>query len=212
MAAQNNNPSSEGDFGSAIPQPGYGCHIALARIALLTALSFGFYALYWTYVTWKQYRDHTGETAYPVWHALAQFVPIYGWFRFYAHVIAYKDLIEKQGMRNSLRIMPIMGIVVWVTLLGMVEGANLFGSVMVALIRIIMAIVVLCWIQFNVNRYWKRLESAELWYGNDYVLSRHARIGKGEILIATIGAIWWALIILAYLNLFPEYIAPRNTD
>ena len=73
-----------------------------------------------------------------------------------------------------------------------------------------MAIVVLCWIQINVNRYWESLESRERYYGKDYVLSRRARIGKGEILTATIGAIWWILIILAFLELFPGYIELRN--
>ena len=28
------------------------------------------YLFYWFYLTWRQYRDHTGDTAYPVWHAL----------------------------------------------------------------------------------------------------------------------------------------------
>ena len=47
------------------PAPGYACRISLPRIVSLTVLSYGLYALYWTYVTWKQYRDHTGATAYP---------------------------------------------------------------------------------------------------------------------------------------------------
>ena len=195
-----------------LPAPGYGCHISLARIVLLTVLSYGLYALYWTYITWKQYRDHTGETAYPVWHALAQLVPIYGWFRFHAHVIAYKDLMERTGTPDSLRIMPIMGIVVWVTLLGLFSATNTFATLIVDSIRIVMAIAVICWIQLNINRYWSSLESMERWQGKDYVLSRHARIGKGEILFAATGAIFWILLILASLNLFPEYITLKSRE
>ena len=179
---------------------------------MLTTLSYGLYALYWTYITWKQYRDHTGETAYPVWHALAQFAPIYGWFRFHAHVIAYKDLMERRGTGNNLRIMPIMGIVVWVTLLGLFSATTTFATLILDSIRIVMAVTVICWMQFNINRYWANLESVERWQGEDYVLSRHARVGKGEILIAAIGTIFWILVILASLNLFPEYITLKSPE
>ena len=198
-----------GDIGSgddqsvvdrALLAPDYGCHLSLVRIVSLTIISYGLYALYWTYVTWKHYRDHTGETAYPVWHALAQLVPIYGWFRFYAHVIGYRDLMERQSMRNSLRVRPIMGIAVWVTLLGLVSATTTFSTLVLDSIRIVIALSVLCWIQFNINRYWASLESVERWQDKDYVLSRRARIGKGEILVTTIGAIVWTLTILEYLD------------
>ena len=39
------------------------------RVVVMSILSFGIYLWYWFYMTWKQYRDHTGERAYPVWHA-----------------------------------------------------------------------------------------------------------------------------------------------
>lgn len=159
---EDNLPRTEDGHGDDARQPEYGCRIALARIVLLTLLSYGFYAPYWTYVTWRHYRDHTDETAYPIWHALAQFVPIYGWFRFHAHVMAYKGLMAKQAMRNSLRIVPIMGIVVWVSLLGLVEGSIPSVSLAIALVRIFMAIIVLCWVQFNINRYWRGLESTQI--------------------------------------------------
>ena len=75
-----------------------------------------------------------------------------------------------------------------------------------------MALVVLCWIQSNVNRYWSSLDSMARWQDADYVVSRHARIGNGEIIIAAIGIIFWILVILASLNLFPEYITLNGAE
>jgi hypothetical protein len=45
--------------------------ISPARVVLVSALSYGLYLVYWFYLTWKHYRDHTGREAYPVWHALS---------------------------------------------------------------------------------------------------------------------------------------------
>lgn len=54
-----------------------GAYISMTRIILLVIASYGVYPIYWMYRTWKQYRDHTGAEAYPVWHALTQLVPNY---------------------------------------------------------------------------------------------------------------------------------------
>ena len=180
-----------------------GLRISLPRIVLLTMLSYGLYALYWTYITWKQYRDHTGETAYPVWHALAQLVPIYGWFRFYAHVRAYENLMEEHGTRNNLRIRAVMGIVVWATLLGLVSAADdsyVSGivSVSIDLVRILMAVAVICWVQFNINRYWAERH----WSSPEGPGVRSAPIGKGAIALTCVGTMVWiyVIIVLNYLS------------
>jgi len=77
-------------------------YITPTRFLVMVALSSGLYLFYWFYLTWKQYRDHTGQEVFPVWHALTQFVPIYGWFRVHAHVRAYKELMINSGVPNSL--------------------------------------------------------------------------------------------------------------
>jgi len=35
------------------------------RVVVMSVLSFGIYLWYWFYLTWRQSRDHTGESAYP---------------------------------------------------------------------------------------------------------------------------------------------------
>lgn len=186
------------------PAPGYGCRISLERIILMSVLSLGFYVLYWMYLTWKQYQDHTGRPAYPVWHALTLCVPVYGWFRFYAHVKDYRDLMEPQDVENNLRIRVIMGVAVFITILCLFGGDVTPATMMFSLVRTATTIFVLYWIQSNINRYWEILGHR---YGEDYAVSRRpARIGKGEIVIGTIGAIWWLLVIAGFLNLFPEHI------
>ena len=77
-------------------------YISPTRLLVMFALTGGLYLFYWLYLTWKQYRDHTGQEVFPVWHALTQLVPIYKWFRFHAHVRVYKDLMINSGLPSSL--------------------------------------------------------------------------------------------------------------
>ena len=79
----------------------HGCRISPTRIILLSVVSMGIYWLYGMYRTWKQFRDHTleqaaaaGQQHYPVLHGLTQFLPVYAWFRFHAHVREYRALMQ----------------------------------------------------------------------------------------------------------------------
>ena len=170
-----------------------GYRISIARIIFLSIASFGLYWFYWMYRTWKQYRDQTGATAYPVWHVLTQFVPIYGYFRFYAHVKAYKNLMEARGIESSLNLAAIM--VIWIIAKVAIDREFIFvglGADLIAEYRLILNIIslialtvmmaVLCWIQTNINRYWASVDSA---------LAARARIGKGEILVVVVGILVW---------------------
>ena len=78
--------------------------ISTRRIALLTVLSGGLYIFYWHYITWKQYHDHfkADDNAYPVWHALALLVPVYGAFRTHAHMRAYKEAMLGRGVAATI--------------------------------------------------------------------------------------------------------------
>ena len=77
------------------------------RITLPSIVSLG---LYWMHRTWKQCRDHTvemasetGATHHPVWHGLGQPVPVYGWFRYHAHIRQYKALMVERGVCQGRR-------------------------------------------------------------------------------------------------------------
>jgi hypothetical protein len=65
-------------------------------IAALTFITFNLYAIWWLGRTWAQIKSEDGDAAKrPVWHALAMLVPIYGYFRFYAHMRAIAVLAPK---------------------------------------------------------------------------------------------------------------------
>ena len=76
--------------------------ISMRRILFMTVASYGIYLFYWFYVTWKQYRDNTGERVYPIWHVLSLFVPIYDLFRVYAHMRAIKNLMTGNGLETTI--------------------------------------------------------------------------------------------------------------
>ena len=106
-------------------------YISSRRLLGMLVLSYGLYLFYWFYLTWKQYRDHTGQEGFPVWHALTLFVPIYKWFRFHAHVRVYKELMINSGVPNSLS--PIWTVVVmiiasWLFLLGLPTALDDFSQ------------------------------------------------------------------------------------
>ena len=90
--------------------------ISPTRIVLLSILSFGLYLLYWLYKTWKHYKEHTGAVAYPVWHALTLFVPIYSSFRAHAHLRTFGELASRAGL--EIRFSP--GLAFFIVLAGFI--------------------------------------------------------------------------------------------
>ena len=83
-------------------QPPLRYRLSPTRVVFMSILSGGLYLFYWFYLTWKQYRDHAGKEAYPVWHALTLLVPIYSFFRMHAHVRSFKELMTNGRVTNSL--------------------------------------------------------------------------------------------------------------
>ena len=95
-------------------------YIPPTRVVLLTLLSAGLYIFYWMYVTWRHYREHTGDIAYPIFHALTLLVPVYNFFRLHAHIRVYQELMEARGVPTTLN--PVRAVMMYfgVFLLGMV--------------------------------------------------------------------------------------------
>ena len=203
-------------YGEENRQPGDlagGAYISAGRIIGLSVVSLGIYWLYWMYRTWKQYRDHTafvvGDSGqihypvprvlseplpihYPVWHGLTQLVPIYGFYRFHAHIRSYKELMLGRGVPDTLNLRALTIIVVVISIVGLIAGL-LRGSDEVSLaVRLIALVVqvaiiavevgVMCRVQSNINAYWADVDSR---------LMQSARFGKGEIVCIVLGVLFW---------------------
>ena len=182
-----------------------GAYISTTRIILLSVLSMGLYWFYWMYRTWKQYRDHTiemaaesGQTHYPVWHGLTQFLPVYGFFRYHAHIRQYKDLMVERGVPDTLNLGLLTTVVVINGIVAIAagtmrspelySGAVLVAGVILSVVSLVVSIVVLCVMQSNLNRYWASVDGR---------LLQSARFGKGEIVCIVLGVIFWAGVVAA---------------
>ena len=175
-------------------------YISPNRIVLMTFLTAGLYLFYWMYLTWRQYRDHTGEVAYPVWHALALAVPIYQFFRLHAHIRVYQELMQAWDVPNTLHPMRAVGIFLSTKLLFLAglqltfsssltptQQALLFGInlAQVALIAWLMAGA-----QGNLNRYWQRRLGERL---------GRAGVSSVEVILALVGVVQWGLMLMTLL-------------
>ena len=120
------------------------------------------------------------------------FVPVYGFFRFYAHCREFKVLMQERKIPDTLNLGVLTSVVVISTIMAFAAG-SLTSSAWVALpIRLIalfvvlvdvaVSIVVLSYIQSNINRYWAGVDSG---------LTRSARFGKGEVLCIVVGVLLW---------------------
>ena len=157
----------------------------------MTFISYGLYLFYWIYLTWKQYRDHTREEAYPVWHTLSLLVPIYGLFRTHAHTRVFKELMIRRGLVTTIA----PG---WAVVAVMVSSGfnwNSFGTgfgeitqtiaIIIAVLDLL-AIAIVAWLlmhlQGNLNNYWHHVSSGQL---------HNAKIGVVEVIFAGIGVLIW---------------------
>ena len=179
-------------------------YIPPSRILLLSVLSASLYAFYWFYVTWKHYRDHTGdEMNFPVWHALTQLVPIYNLFRVHHHVRVYEHLMQGVGLRSTIAagtafVLMAISLATGVVSIVMVNSnVNEHVSQSEAVIYFALALVsvVIPWfvmylVQANLNRYW-------LTYGdrNPRVAITTSEIGAGAIILTILGILIWVLTI-----------------
>ena len=167
------------------------------RIVVMMALSSGLYFFYWLYVTWKQYQEHTGDEVYPVWHALTRLVPVYGLFRIYAHMKAFRDLMGSANIASSILPGPVVGIVLVSDLLNLMalalngafsgEPASQAMSNLALVVNILSLAFqagILLVVQRNLNSYWLHVNGAPL---------PPARFGTGEIVLAAVGTAGWML-------------------
>ncbi len=159
--------------------------ISTTRIIILNVLSLGLYTIYWLYKTWQQYRDHTGEQAFPVWHGLTAFVPIYGSFRAHAHLRIFGELAAAAGL--ALAFAPGLAfaavLVGWLRLF-VAEGSA--ASYALLAVSIIAQLVMMLHAQPRITAYWLHT------YGSRVV---SIGVGKGEIIVVIFGVLGWLGIL-----------------
>ena len=179
-------------------------YIPPSRILLLSVLSASLYGFYWFYITWKHYRDHSGdETNFPVWHALTQLVPIYNLFRVHHHVRVYERLMAGMGLRTTISAgtattLMAMSLIVGVASLVMVNAnineqvsqSEAVISFILSLVSVVIPWFVMYQVQANLNRYW--LAYAER---NPGVSITTSEVGAGAVVLTLIGVLFWVLTI-----------------
>ena len=189
--------------------PPYGCRISRGRIIALSIISMGIYWFYWMYRTWAQYRDHTavspdrpGQTHYPVWHGLTQLVPVYGFFRFHAHVRSYKELMQERAVTDTLNVGVLVTVVVINGVVALAAGAMRSDSegsaattisgigYLITLITVLVSLAVICKVQSNLNNYWDGIGGAP---------GLNARFGKGEVICLCIGILLWLGVVADFI-------------
>ena len=179
--------------------------ISLGRVLLMVILSGGLYQYYWFYLTWAQYRDHTKAEVFPVWHALCLLVPVYGLFRVYAHIQAFKQLMDNEGVENTLSPGWAVAAILSAQLLGVVSvfitgglgsepeisRSTIFTQVVFLIMTLIIMLSLLLHVQGNINHYWSSQPGATL---------LNARTGAGELTLAALGVLVWVLTIMAIVS------------
>ena len=179
-------------------------YIPPSRILLLSVLSASLYGFYWFYITWKHYRDHTGdEMNFPVWHALTQLIPIYNLFRFHYHVRVYQHLMDAVGVRTTIAAGTAVTFMAIALVAGVISivmvNANVNEQVSqteaiisfaLTLVSVVIPWFVMYLVQANLNRYW--LTYAER---NPCVSIATSEVGVGAVVLTIIGILFWVITI-----------------
>ena len=186
-----------GQLDDAVPY-----YISPNRVVLLTVLSAGLYIFYWMYITWRHYRDHTGEIAYPIFHALTLLVPVYNLFRLHAHMRVYQELMEARGVPTTLS--PLRAVLVYfgVFLLSMVSltlpaeaPISLAQQGAYVIINVGQATLV-AWMlwqaQGNFNRFWQHRLGMRLGW---------MRLNPAEMVVTILGFIFgWGMLAVILID------------
>ena len=171
---------------------------------LLSVLSASLYAFYWFYITWKHYRNHTGdEMNFPVWHALTQLVPFYNLFRVHHHVRVYEHLMQGVGLRSTIAagtafVLMAISLATGVVSIVMVNSnvnEQVSQSEAVIYFALTLVSVVIPWfvmylVQANLNRYWLTYAGR-----NPGVSITTSEVGAGAIILTILGILFWVITI-----------------
>jgi hypothetical protein len=128
----------------------------------LVGLTFGLYAFVWIFSSWRQLKLEEGDdTKHPFWHTLAMFVPIYGFFRFYAHMRAIRALARGAGAPTNLS--AALALLLWIVfnVLARLGGRGTLGNWLLVVAACGEG-VLFAWAQMTLNRAWWALPGGAL--------------------------------------------------
>jgi hypothetical protein len=93
-------------------------------VFLLTAGTLSIYFFVHLGLMWAEMkRARADPSMNPVGHAFAQFVPIYGWFRFYAHVRTLNEMLEEAGSAQRIAAGWATAVYIAITAFALVAGS-----------------------------------------------------------------------------------------
>ena len=180
-------------------------YISPTKIILMAFLTNGLYLFYWFYVTWKHYQDTTGESVYPVWHALSLIVPIYNLFRIYKHVQTFKTLMSDRNLPNSLHpfwtiiLFIVLSLLDWFSFQNAINDITNRTIVTASFLNLLSAVALsgmLIQLQKNFNDYWDSLLEAVSGKSN----LTAAKITMPEIILVGIGLLTWLEPLMLIFN------------
>ena len=171
-------------------------YISPTKIISMAFLTNGLYLFYWFYITWKHYQDTTGESVYPVWHALSLIVPIYNLFRIYKHVQTFKTLMFDRNLPNSLHpswtiiLFIVLSLLDWFSFQTAINDITSRTIVTASFLNLLSAVTLagmLIQLQRNFNDYWDNLPEEVPGQSNLTAV----KITMPEIILIGVGLLTW---------------------
>ena len=157
-------------------------------IGALVVATFNLYAFWWLGRTWSQLKQEDQDAGKrPVWHVLSMVVPIYGYFRFHAHMRTIVGLGATEEARGTLN--PLAMTLAWfvITLLS-ATAARLPEPGWIGLLPGLLSGALIGWAQRGLNATWRSLPGGAV----------RGRVHVLHILLLFLGG---ALLILAVFGL-----------
>ncbi len=178
-------PADSGRIGSAStngPERSYGQPIA--KLVLLSVLTFNLYQIYWFYRNWKHLKAHTGASIRPGLRTVGLFIPIFNFFLVFDQFEEIHSITSRPGLAGRMQEryspMGLMSAYVLINALWIVPGP-------VSLLSML-AFIPLVFVQRALNDYWQR-EQADR--------ATRRRFSGGEIGTLALGGIFTALVLVS---------------
>ena len=127
-------------------------------VAALVIATFSLYALWWLGRTWWQLKQEDQDSGKrPVWHVLAMLVPIYGYFRFHAHMRTIAQLAANDEASSILN--PLAMTVAWIVINLLSTASVMRGDVAIEVPLLVYGLcgALIGWAQYGLNSTWRSL-------------------------------------------------------